>query len=101
MDFNLIESINPFAGAYDFLSKSINPNLLNQIQVNLAAKREKMNEKKVRELWPYINEFIYAHGRKPHIDSNNDFERRLAIAYEYARELKRKQNSKAKASGNL
>ena len=59
--------------------------------------REKMTEQKARELWPYINEFVQEKGREPSITSNNDFEKRLAVALEFIREKKRRQNAKNKA----
>lgn len=97
LDFNLIEAINPFRNAYEFISKSIEPEILKEIQAKAAATREKMTEQKARELWPYINAFVQENGREPSITSNNDFERRLAVALEFIREKKRKQNAKDRA----
>lgn len=97
LDFDLIENINPFRNAYEFLSKSIEPEILKEIQAKAAMIREKMTEQKARELWPYINEFVQEKGREPSITSNNDFEKRLAVALEFIREKKRRQNAKNKA----
>ena len=96
IDFNLIESVNPFAGAYNFISKTIEPELLRQIQAKALAMREKMTMQKAMQLWPYINQFVKEHNRKPNLNTNNDFERRLAVALEYLAEQKRKQNAKSK-----
>ncbi len=101
LDFSLIESINPFADAYQFISKSIEPELLKRIQEETAKMREKMTMEKAFELWPYINKFVKEHKAEPEITSSNDFERRLAIALAMIKEEKRKRNAKAKAEGNL
>lgn len=100
LDFSLIESINPFADAYQFVSKSIEPELLKRLQEQTAKMREKMTMQKALELWPYINKFVKEHKRQPEINSNNDFERRLAIALAMIKEEKRKRNAKEKAEGN-
>ena len=98
LDFSMIEAINPFADAYQFISKTIDPDLLKQIQGETARIREKMTMDKALELWPYINRFVAEHeGRKPDIRSTNDFERRLAAALEMITEEMRKRNAKAKA----
>lgn len=100
LDFSLIESINPFAEAYQFVSKSIEPELLKRLQEQTAAMREKMTMEKAFELWPYIQQFVQENKREPDLNSSNDFERRLAIALAMAREEKRKRNAKEKAEGN-
>lgn len=100
LDFSLIESINPFAEAYQFISKSIEPELLKRLQEQTAKLREKMTMQKALELWPYINKFVQENKREPDINSSNDFERRLAIALAMIKEEKRKRNAKDKAEGN-
>ena len=100
LDFSLIEAINPFADAYQFISKTIDPMLLKQLQEETARMREKMTMDKAMELWPYINRFVEDHKRKPDIDSTNDFERRLAIALAMIVDEKRKRNAMEKAEGN-
>ena len=47
-----------------------------------------------------LNKFVKEHKRQPEINSNNDFERRLAIALAMIKEEKRKRNAKEKAEGN-
>lgn len=100
LDFSLIESINPFANAYQFVSKAIEPELLKRIQEQTAQMREKMTLQKALELWPYINKFVKEHDREPELNSTNDFERRLAIALAMLKEERRKRNAKEKAEGN-
>ena len=100
LDFSLIESINPFANAYQFVSKAIEPELLKRIQEQTAQMREKMTLQKALELWPYINKFVKEHKREPELNSTNDFERRLAIALAMLKEERRKRNAKEKAEGN-
>ncbi|MGN1281658.1 MAG: DEAD/DEAH box helicase [Succinivibrio sp.] len=100
LDFSLIESINPFANAYQFVSKAIEPELLKRIQEQTAQMREKMTLQKALELWPYINKYVKEHDREPELNSTNDFERRLAIALAMLKEERRKRNAKEKAEGN-
>ena len=100
LDVSLIESINPFANAYQFVSKAIEPELLKRIQEQTAQMREKMTLQKALELWPYINKFVKEHKREPELNSTNDFERRLAIALAMLKEERRKRNAKEKAEGN-
>lgn len=99
IDFSLIESINPFAGAYQFISKSVNPALLKRLQEDVAKMREKMTLDKALELWPYVNDFVKKNNRIPEVTSNNDFEKRLAVALAIIQEEKRKKNAKDKAEG--
>ncbi len=46
LDFSLIGSINPFAQAYQFVSKIIEPELLKRLQEQVAQMREKMTMQK-------------------------------------------------------
>lgn len=100
LDFNLIESINPFANAYMFISKALDPDLLKQVQEQTLAAREKITKEKALDLWPYINAFVKENKREPSIMSRNDFERRLAAALAYLKEEQRKRMAAEKA-GNI
>ena len=96
LDFSLIESINPFEKAYQFVSKVIDPDLLLRLQEMTAQMREKMTKGKALQLWPYIQEFVREKKREPLITSTNDYERRLAIALAIIREEKRAKNARDK-----
>lgn len=101
LDFSLIESVNPFAGAYEFISKTISPELLKRLQEEAAEQREKMTEQKAMELWPYVNQFREQNGREPDLNASSDFERRLAAALAYVREIRRERNAAQKAAGGV
>ena len=92
LNVDLISSVNPFQGAYEILSKSIDAPLLKTIKDTLAAKRIDMTEEEAVMLWPRIGEFIEEHGREPSVDSNDNIERRMAeglfyISRKYAERL--------------
>ena len=100
LDFSLIESINPFGGAYRFLSRSIEPSLLGNIRDQLEAKRSKVTENEALMLWSYVKDFVRENGRDPSLQSSSDFERRLAQVLAYVREKKREAAAaKAASSG--
>ena len=93
VDFNMIGSINPFADAYVFVSKALNPKILKLIQTEVTEKRLHMSAEIAQSLWPYINQFYYEHKRAPDVFSSNDYEKRLASALNYIKKQKRLQNS--------
>ena len=93
IDFNMIGSINPFAHAYRFVSKALNPAILKQLQAELNEKRQHMSEEIALSLWPYINQFILENKRPPNVFSTNDYERRLAAALNYIKKKKQQKNS--------
>lgn len=100
LDFNLIESINPFENAYRFLSRSIEPSLLGTIRDEIESKRSKVTEKEALMLWSYVKDFVRENGRDPSLQSSSDFERRLAQVLAYVRQKKREaMAAKAAASG--
>lgn len=99
LDFNMIESINPFAGAYNFVSKAVDSELLKRLKGKALAMREKMTEQKALALWAYIQKFVMDNKREPDLNSNNDFERRLAVALAFLKERKRMRNAKNKVEG--
>lgn len=100
LDFNMIGAINPFQGAYMFISKSLDPKLLKAMQSEVLSMREKMTEEVACQLWPHIYDFYIEHNRVPDIKSSNDFERRLAVALDYLRKKKSQVNAKAASRSN-
>lgn len=93
VDFNMIGSINPFADAYVFVSKALNPKILKLIQTEVTEKRLHMSAEIAQSLWPYVNQFYLEHKREPDVFSSNDYEKRLASALNYIKKQKRLQNS--------
>ena len=100
VDFNMIGSINPFADAYMFVSKALNPKILKLLQTEVTEKRLHMSAEIAQSLWPYINQFYYEHKRAPDVFSSNDYEKRLASALNYIKKQKRLQNSLKKPASS-
>ncbi|MGN0908329.1 MAG: hypothetical protein ACI4NA_01805, partial [Succinivibrio sp.] len=101
LNFSLIESINPFGGAYRFISRNIDPSLLATIRDKLEAKRSKVTENEALMLWSYIKDFVRDNGRYPSLQSSSDFERRLAQVLAYVRERKREAVAANSASSEV
>ena len=91
VDINLILKINPFRGAYDFISRSINAATLRAIQDKVVAKRAKVTELEACILWKHLNKFYKDYSRLPNPNSPDDYERRLAEVLAYLRTQKAKQ----------
>ena len=78
LDIELIDAINPFEAAYSVLSKSMDENLLRQVQAAIEAKKVNISEEEARELAKRALEFKKERGRLPDIQSNDAWEKRLA-----------------------
>lgn len=78
LDIELIDAINPFEAAYAVLSKSMDENLLRQVQAAIEAKKANISEEEARELAKRALEFKKERGRLPDIQSNDAWEKRLA-----------------------
>lgn len=89
LDINLIDSINPFQGAYEILSKSVTPSVLKNIQEAVLGMRSNIQRDEVVILWPRILSFRAEYKREPSITSVDDYERRLAEAVAFLRREKR------------
>ena len=88
LDIDLIESVNPFQGAYEILSKSVTAPMLKTIQDYLTVQRSTMTEEEAIMLWPEIRKFKAGFGKEPSQDSSSAFERRLAEALAFVRSKK-------------
>ena len=85
--------INPFHGAYEFLSKVVDASTLLKIQDLAVAQRAQVSVEEARILWPKIKEFVRNNnGREPNINSYDDNERRLAEVLAYLRTQKSKKS---------
>jgi hypothetical protein len=89
LNIDLIYSINPFLGAYEIMSKSLNPRVFKAIQDAIQAFKVQMTDDEAIELWPKINDFIRVTKRHPSLDSLDPSEQRLAEAIVYLKSLKR------------
>jgi DEAD/DEAH box helicase-like protein len=89
LNIDLIDSVNPFQNAFDVVSKSLTPKLLKAVQKCIASFKISMTDNEARLLWPKINDFARATGRRPSLDSMDPYEKRLAEALVYIQRIKR------------
>lgn len=96
LNIDLIKQINPFAGAYEILSKAVTPSVLKTIQDAVTTMRSSMTEEEAAILWPRIVEFKKTTGNEPSTTANDPFEKRLAEALAYLKRKKAEQMAKTK-----
>lgn len=93
LDINLIAEINPFQSAYEVVSKSLTPEVLRTIQYVIEDKRsEKLTtEEAILLFTKYLPKWREENpGKtKPEITDGDPLARRIAMAIEYLRQLKR------------
>ena len=94
LDINLIAEINPFQRAYEVVSKSLTPEVLRTIQYVIEDKRsEKLTDEEAILLFTkYLPKWREDNpGKtKPEITDGDPLARRIAMAIEHLRQLKRK-----------
>lgn len=94
LDINLIAEINPFQRAYEVVSKSLTPEVLRTIQYVIEDKRsEKLTDEEAILLFTkYLPKWREENpGKtKPEITDGDPLARRIAMAIEHLRQLKRK-----------
>jgi len=91
LNIDLIEQVNPFRGAYEILSKSVDASVLRTIQEEVQRDRIQMSEEEAKVLWPKIKRFVDEHGREPSLHATDPLEARYAECLTYLRRLKRQQ----------
>lgn len=93
LDINLIAEINPFQRAYEVVSKSLTPEVLRTIQYVIEDKRsEKLTDEEAILLFKkYLPKWLEENpGKtKPEITDGDPLARRIAMAIEHLRQLKR------------
>ena len=93
LDINLIAEINPFQRAYEVVSKSLTPEVLRTIQYVIEDKRsEKLTDEEAILLFTkYLPKWREENpGKtKPEITDGDPLARRIAMAIEHLRRLKR------------
>ena len=77
--------MNPFQRAYEILSKSVNADILKQVQIAITTKKTPMTLEEAKYLFPRINEFFAETGKEPNPDSNEPVEAILGRALAYLR----------------
>ena len=93
LDINLIAEINPFQRAYEVVSKSLTPEVLRTIQYVIEDKRsEKLTDEEAILLFTkYLPKWREENPgkKKPEITDGDPLARRIAMAIEHLRQLKR------------
>ncbi len=90
ISIDLIDSINPFQGAFEILSKAVTSKVLYLIQESIQATRITMDFEEAKILWPKIIKFKKEHGKEPGLNTNDPQEIRMAECIIYLKEEKRK-----------
>ena len=85
LDIDLIDGINPFEAAYSVLAKSMNEQMLKQVEAAIAAKRAGIPIEEARDLAKRARKFRDERGRLPDIKSQDAWERRMAEGVEVLR----------------
>ena len=62
LHIDLIDTVNPFQGAFEILSKSVTKQVLGLIQDAIATTRIEMTEDEALMLWPKLNAFVRDEG---------------------------------------
>lgn len=85
LDIDLIDGINPFEAAYSVLAKSMNEQMLKQVEAAIAGKRAGIPIDEARDLAKRARKFRDERGRLPDIKSQDAWERRMAEGVEVLR----------------
>ncbi|MGT3198598.1 DEAD/DEAH box helicase [Yersinia enterocolitica] len=94
LNIDLIETVNPFHGAYEILSKSVTVAMLKTIQEAVSASQAQVSEDEATILWPRIQDFARQHQRPPELTSSDPLEVRYAQVLAYLRNKKQAQMAK-------
>lgn len=80
LNINLIDKINPFQRAFEILSKTVTPSVLQLIQDSIYTTRIDMSLEEALSLHPKVQAWVQANGREPDHRSEDMEERQLADA---------------------
>ncbi|NAX19112.1 MULTISPECIES: DEAD/DEAH box helicase [unclassified Vibrio] len=94
LDIDLIDAVNPFHGAYEILSKSVNAAMLKTIQETVRASQAKVSEEEAVMLWPRIKAFSKERQREPSLTASDPIEVRYAEVLAYIRKMKQQRMAK-------
>ena len=94
LNIDLIDSVNPFHGAYEILSKSVDADVLKTIQQTVRASQANVSEEEAVMLWPRIKAFRVEHQREPSLNSSDPIEQRYAEVLAYIRKMKQQRMAK-------
>lgn len=94
LDIDLIDSVNPFHGAYEILSKQVTAAMLKTIQEAVSASKSQISEEEAVILWPKIKQFKRDNERDPSLNSSDPIEVRYAEALAFIRKVKQQRMTK-------
>ena len=97
LDIDLIDHINPFESAYAVLSKAMDEATLRQVQAHISAKRINLSPEEARELAIRAVQFIKERGRRPDINSQDAWEKRMAEGVAAFARFKAQEKAKAES----
>lgn len=90
IDVELIDSVNTFRERFEVASKSLDSQLLANVQSAMIALRVNMTEDEARTLWPRIKAFRAVEEREPNPHSADLLEKRMAEALAWLKNEKAK-----------
>ena len=99
---DLIHAVNPFAKAYEVLSKNIDSDTLKTINNVVKATKSNISEAEAVQSWTLIERFFKTHGREPDPNSTDPREARMGLVLAWVRNkkaerLRQQQNTKDNA----
>lgn len=87
LHIDMIYKINPFQHAYEVLSKSLDKDVLAAVQGVLATQKAKITEEEINANWHLVETFEEENGCLPNYKSKDQFEARLGLMVEKARQI--------------
>lgn len=94
LDVDLIDSINPFQQAYSILSKTMDADLLLQLENVIKKRGANISIEEARDLAVRARDFKNQHGRLPSTTSSDPWERQMAEGVAAFARYKRRELSK-------
>ena len=88
LDINLIDSVNIFQKAYAMMSRKLDVPTFKIIQKIIDEKRMEITEEEALANADKIKDFYNGNGKLPDINSNDEYEKRLAHILEYLKKQK-------------
>lgn len=88
LDINLIDSVNIFQKAYAMMSRKLDVPTFKIIQKIIDEKRMEITEEEALANADKIKDFYNENGKLPNINSNDEYEKRLAHIFEYLKKQK-------------
>lgn len=88
LDINLIDSVNIFQKAYAMMSRKLDVPTFKIIQKIIDEKRMEITEEEALANADKIKDFYNEYAKLPDINSNDEYEKRLAHIFEYLKKQK-------------